>query len=99
MNEKLLQLATDKGFFDNFFIYQGDYYLWLCNLQKWLREKYAIHVFIYPEVQTTNKMESLGGNIWYFDKHWCILRYDHSAEYTDILETLLDNALQLIKNE
>ena len=95
MKEELLKLANEKGYFSNF--YNVDYYLWLCSLQNWLRNKHNIHTFIYPRVQTTDAMVYLGGKIWYFDKRWIVINYESDSGYDQILEILLYEALKLIK--
>lgn len=48
MKNELIQLAKEKGFIpENLTIgWKEDYYLWLCSLQKWLREVHNIDVFI-----------------------------------------------------
>lgn len=54
MKEQLIQLAKDKGFISLVIgksvtaKYSNNpyYYLWLCELQKWLREKHHRHINI-----------------------------------------------------
>ena len=43
----LIQLSKEKGFIsrDNLIKVESDYkYLWMCELQKWLREVHNIHI-------------------------------------------------------
>jgi hypothetical protein len=103
-NELLKQLLIEKGYDDyanaplSFEkIADIEYQFFLFTLQNWLRNTHQIHVFILPGVQTTDKMEFYFGNIWYFDKHWIVIRLDSTQGYIKILEALLINALQLIK--
>lgn len=50
--QELIKLATDKGFtskvigksVDNKSTEKDFYYLWMCELQKWLRDVHRIHV-------------------------------------------------------
>lgn len=51
MNKELVKLAKEKdflGYFPKEWEYHTKeplrYYFWLCELQKWLRDKYNIHV-------------------------------------------------------
>jgi len=105
MNEELLKLANEKRYAD----YANaplsfekiaviEYQFLLFTLQNWLRKIHNIHVFIYPRVQTTDAMVYLGGKIWYFDKRWIVINYESDSGYDQILETLLYEALNLIKN-
>lgn len=46
--QNLIQLAQEKGFESEIFSPQMRdlvYYLWMCELQKWLEEKHSIHVY------------------------------------------------------
>lgn len=49
IKDKLISLAEQKGF--NWRLHpqfnKYDYYLWMCKLQKWLREKYNIHIILF----------------------------------------------------
>lgn len=55
MKEKLLKLAKKKGFVSNIIgksvesihTSKDFYYLWMCELKKWLRETNDIHVIMY----------------------------------------------------
>jgi hypothetical protein len=95
MKEELLKLANGKGYFSNF--YNVEYYLWLCSLQNWLRNKHNIHVFIQPRVQEFGNAMGLFGRIWLFDKRWITSHYVYNDNYDSLLETLLYEALKLIK--
>ncbi len=54
--QELIKLATDKGFtskiigksVDNKSIEKDFYYLWMCELQKWLRDTHNIDIIIKP---------------------------------------------------
>ncbi len=56
--KELIQLAEEKGFFgklicnDQVYTQNKDYnevsYVWMCELQKWLRDKYSLHINIAP---------------------------------------------------
>ena len=62
--KELITLATEKGFKSviQFSAYIGDnqiikferlkYYLWLCELQKWLRDVHNIHIVIWHNTST-----------------------------------------------
>lgn len=55
MKEQLIKLAEEKGFFQDFTAMQISYghldidYLWMCELQKWLRDKHNIDIIFEPE--------------------------------------------------
>ena len=56
MKEQLIILAKEKGFIseiigksvDSKYSKKDFYYLWMCELQKWLRETYQINILICP---------------------------------------------------
>ena len=64
MKEKLIELSKEKGFESKIYkelIKIGiwiklsnnhAYYLWMCELQKWLRENHNIHIFIHYNTLT-----------------------------------------------
>lgn len=46
---ELMQLASEKGFFsyDRLVrVYKHHYYLWMCELHKWVRDTHKIHVVV-----------------------------------------------------
>jgi len=55
--QELIKLATDKGFIskaigksvDSKSIEKDFYYLWMCELQKWLRDVHKIHVSLFAD--------------------------------------------------
>lgn len=52
MKEELVTLSREKGFMsrDNLTTVNDEYcYLWMCELQKWLREKHNLHICIEPK--------------------------------------------------
>ena len=104
--KKLFILATSIGFIpQNLSIsWKTDSYLWMCELQKWLREKHnSIVEIVYSKQDYTSpiKFES---TVDYFTKE---LEYEITTEpefrsekflkYEDALEIGLFNALKLIK--
>ena len=60
MKEKLISLAKEKGFVSNIIgksvesVYSKKdfYYLWMCELKKWLIKNYNINVFCYRPNET-----------------------------------------------
>lgn len=61
--QELIKLATDKGFtskvigksVDNKSIEKDFYYLWMCELQKWLRDVHRIHVSPFADYDLKDK--------------------------------------------
>lgn len=54
--KELIQLAEEKGFRDRFICPKVipnpeniNDYLWMCELQKWLRDDYRIHIMVIPD--------------------------------------------------
>ena len=104
MNNELTQLANKKGFFpENLTIgWKEDYYLWMCSLQKWLREVYNIHVCVDLSCITFED----GNNKWFYRIDDVITNdyLEHSEDenlqfnkFEEALEIGLLKALQLIK--
>ena len=92
MKDELIKLALQKDFL---FIVDS-YYLWMCELQKWLRDKHNIHININTELDD--------GNIEYGVDIYTIDRKNFNCEYVGIdytfdkvLEKGLFEALKLIK--
>ena len=60
MKEKLISLAKEKGFESTVigksatakYSKKPFYYLWLCELQRWLRAEHNIHVYIASKTQS-----------------------------------------------
>ena len=51
MNKKLIKLSKEKSFISRDNLIKPSlnyYYLWMCELQQWLREKYEIIIVILP---------------------------------------------------
>lgn len=98
MNNELAQLANEKGFIpENLTIsWKEDYYLWVCSLQKWLREVHNILVIINP-----SRSEDEGKLDCFIYDLYENGEYFHSSRdyknYEASLEAGLLNALQLIK--
>lgn len=71
MKNELIQLAAEKDFKSQFFhpepLKYSDkeptrYYLWMCELQKWLRDIHNIHVRpLGMDINETNKLEYVYG--------------------------------------
>ncbi len=113
MKEEIIKLAKEKGFepislaargYQNYYdTYKHDsieYYLWLCELQKWLRERYKIgflpsHMgnlskfFIYFLNKDYNDPDVEDGSPE-FETDWC-------KKYDKALESGCFEALKLIK--
>jgi hypothetical protein len=65
-------------------------YLWMCELQKWLRDKHNMYLIPYPDASEQLYMYDLWGN----DIETCIGR-DFDT-YEEALESGLTEALKLI---
>ena len=97
MKDTLIQLATDKGFeseeydaHDESYPLNGlHYYLWNCELQKWLRDKHSMDVEINNEMFNTSLYYSC--TIFNTD-----FKYTN-GNYEAALEKGLFEALNLIK--
>lgn len=100
MKEQLIKLAKEKGFISNIHkaismqtndsLYE---YLWMCELQKWLRDEHDIHV-------TADRVEFLETSEKGY--MWIIYNQKHNAgeeltTYEVALEKGLLEALKLIK--
>ena len=107
MKNELMELSQDKGFLsrDEYVNVTLDYYyLWMCELQQWLREKHNCIVecnFVKQEGINLLKYES---TIDYYGINWEIEQtenYDFVSSlyetYEEALEESLKQALQLIK--
>lgn len=60
--EELIQLAIDKGA-TNYKTQKYSYYLWMCTIQKWLREQHNIDIMIQP-LLSENKELLYGSNVY-----------------------------------
>lgn len=103
MNKKIFYLADIKGFIsrDNLIKPNSSYYfLWLCEVQRWLREEKNIYIVI--EVYTNED----GTGIEYEYVNYTDRiddEIDHGDgpfdKYDDALETACINALMLLENK
>ena len=95
MKEELIKLAKEKGFISDIigksveaeYSTKDFYYLWMCELHKWLREVHNIHI----EVKHTliNEYSSyVNGEVIYI----------HFKSYEQALEEGIKAALKLIKS-
>lgn len=109
MKTELIQLAKEKEFKSDLlssepmkYSHKEDtrYYLWMCELQRWLRNVHNIHISVeaYVDQEEFNLM-------WCYDTHYLldIKRIGYSVyEYKSFelaLEAALLEALKLIKDE
>ena len=106
MKEKLIKLATEKGFKSE--LLQRDlsddnyYYLWCCLLQKWLREKHCFIIditgdFIYCEDSHINVFSGTY-DVEIFTKEGFEPIY-YNKSYKEAQEKALLKCLQIIKND
>ena len=92
MKEQLIELAHKKEFISRdrlIIVNDSYYYLWMCELQKWLREKYNIHISIDWNVD-------LKGNYCFMiDKEdkFCVYDGYKNNNYFDSYEKCLEFAL------
>jgi hypothetical protein len=90
MKEQLIKLSKQKGFLseDNLVTVNDDYfYLWMCELQKWLREEHGIDVYCMPVGDDSYK--------WYnnIESHNPVF----TGTYEEALEVGLQEALKTIE--
>lgn len=90
--------AKKKGFLsrDNLVgVNEGYYYLWLCELQKWLSEQHKIIVWVSPYLQV--------GDIIQFNYQYIIRENDsfqhcsHEKEYPNQEEALEAGLMEVLK--
>jgi predicted patatin/cPLA2 family phospholipase len=103
---KLLQLSKEKGFIsrDNLIEVNSDYkYLWMCELQKWLREVHRIDVQVlrnkpgYDEYKVEiYKTDNTNSYIHFWIKEEDYIKWFES--YEDALEEGLFEALNLVND-
>ncbi len=118
MKQQLITLSKKLGFKSNIKLIHGNYkpvdggevsnllyYLWLCELQKWLRENYEIHVEIkltddtlcfhyeYVLVTSNDRYYNDEDMIDWAKRHWSNKKYD---TYEKALEEGLLESLKLI---
>jgi hypothetical protein len=75
MKEQLIQLAKDKGFVSHIIgksvsaehTIKDFYYLWLCELQKWLRDTHHIYLIEKPITGSKNGYDSYPIIGWDYD--------------------------------
>jgi hypothetical protein len=103
MEKKVIELATEEGFISSIigksveakYSNKDFYYLWMCELQKWLREVHGIHIQITTDdgidfgwcLNVINSPEDSG--------YW---RYFFKT-YEEALEESLKQALILIREK
>ena len=97
---KLLELSREKGFMsrDNLIgVSESYYYLWMCELQKWLREEHQIHIKI-----TVFEDGTWAGDLIYKDAEYewddpnAPYDADDCKSYEKVLEICLIKALEII---
>lgn len=57
MKEELVTLSREKGFMSEgnlIVVYDEYYYLWMCELQKWLRDNHSLNVEVYATTVSTS---------------------------------------------
>jgi hypothetical protein len=108
----LSKLAKEKGFISNIigksveskYSTKDFYYLWMCELQKWLRENHKIHILIY----VNNDNEGNEPIVWSYaynsrfdnvlhDDSFNYITDEEFNSYEEALEEGLEQALTLIK--
>lgn len=91
MSFETAKLANEKGFIpENLTIsWKEDYYLWMCSLQKWLREVHKIFISIYFEHSDWCWRINFNG---YEEWTW-------EDSYEEALEAGLQESLKLINYE
>ena len=106
MKEQLIELANEKKFTPQrkyIFGRDMDYYLWMCELQKWLRDEYGIYATVIPDKSYDfgllfNVVIKSDAEDYMYD---LILRHDGKIMdlklHEQALEQGLINALKLIK--
>lgn len=104
--KELIKLSREKGFISSeklIDVYDNYYYLWMCELQQWLRISKKINVFAYPILMTINdnEIEQENPNYSYVVNVKGITQHtihQHVFEsYKNALECGLQEALKLIK--
>lgn len=101
MKEQIIKLSEEKGFkslhFDVELTNHTEliYYLWLCELQKWLRGKHNIHV----EVNSWSNSDGFEYSGKYQNKHYCswVVVTNSWETYEQALEPILIKGLKQIK--
>lgn len=103
MKEEIIKKSKSLGFISKVFseaeiTSELDYYLWMCELQKWLREKHNIDVYVVPN---GSRNKSINENLyhpilWLKDEYQSELHYEKKYELA--LEKVLFEALKLIKS-
>lgn len=94
----LVKLASNKGFIsrNNLIKVNNDYYyLWLCELQKWLREKHNIIVYLSPVLPDVKEWGIL---IFQVKSIESLDDFRFYKTYKLALEKGLQKALKLIEN-
>ncbi len=92
MKEQLIKLTNELDFYTEVgYCTNSKYYLWLCELQKWLREKHNIIISVMFELNTYEIYIDNGYDVGSFglNKVW--------KTYEEALEAGLFEALKLIK--
>ena len=103
MEEQIISIAKEKGFISNIigksveakYSNKDFYYLWMCELQKWLREVHNTYIAIIP---------GFGDKIWYTyqihaDNGNAFIDVEDSWDtYESALEESLKQGLLLINN-
>lgn len=114
MKEQLISLSEEKGFKSNILAFNLKllistdkneinrlyYYLWMCEIQKWLREKHNFITWIECAYHDGfNYIPNYKYKILdFFDNNeWDLLFHINYDTYEDALEFLLFEALKLIK--
>lgn len=104
MKTELIQLAKEKEFKSELlssepmkYSHKEDtkYYLWMCELQRWLRDIYNIHVTCCYERSRDEEL------IYYCEiiHNSSLFSWDLGNSYNTLLENGLLEALKLINNE
>lgn len=97
MKDELIELSKEKGFLSRdklVSVYNSYYYLWMCELQQWLREVHNIQVYVYSTTLYMNNQYK--DYVYNIDGNNLDTRKGFD-KYEEALEEALKQSLQLIK--
>lgn len=98
MKDELIELSKEKGFLSRdrlVSVYDSYYYLWMCELQQWLREKHDIEINIPCDYFPFNK-KHYRYIIWDGRKNTSPASTIQYEEYNNAFEEGLITALNMI---
>lgn len=101
--EQLISSAKEKGFRTHMYYLiervDIEYYLWMCELQKWLREIHNIHIQLHYDANNHNweyRMFLLKEYIYDTGYNKVVLSFNKNISYEQALEAGLLESLNLI---